>query len=179
MAELTTLARPYARAAFELAKDANRLVEWSRALNLLVGAMRTEEVQQLLGTPVVSDVQKAFTLFQLFDEPPGEEIRRFINVLAENHRLELIPDITENFEQRRAEEEQVLEVELVSSVELTDSEAKAFVDALGQRFAQEIQLSQVVDPSILGGVVIRAGDSVIDNSVRGKLNKMQEALRRA
>lgn len=179
MAELATLARPYAKAAFELAKSADRLNQWSRALNQLASLVGTPELREFIGSPVVADVQKAYSLFQLFDESPGEEIRRFINVLAENQRLELIPEITEIFEQRRAEEDKVLEVELVSAVELTAAETTTFEDALSKRFARDITLTQTVDPEIVGGVVIRAGDTVLDNSVRGKLNKMQEALRRA
>ena len=179
MAELATLARPYAKAAFELAKSANRLNEWSRALNQLTGLVGAPELREYIGSPVVADVQKAYILFQLFDESPGEEIRRFINVLAENQRLELIPEITENFEQRRADEEKVLEVELISAVELTSAETTTFEDALSKRFARDITLTQTVDTEIVGGVIIRAGDTVLDNSLRGKLNKMQEALRRA
>lgn len=179
MAELATLARPYAKAAFELAKSADRLNEWSRALNQLSGLLEAPELREYIGSPVVADVQKAYSLFQLFEDSPGEQIRRFINVLAENQRLELIPEITEIFEQRRAEEEKVLEVELISAVELTNAETASFRDALSARFARDITLTETVDPEIVGGVVIRAGDTVIDNSVRGKLNKMQEALRRA
>ena len=179
MAELTTLARPYAKAAFELAKNADRLEEWSRALNFLVAALATTEVKLFVSSPVVSDIQKAFSLLQLFDQSPGEEIRRFINVVAENQRLELIPEITQIFEQRRAEEEQVLEVELISAVELTDAEVQSFAQSLSKRFTRTIQLSQTLDADVIGGVVVRAGDTVIDHSIRGKLNKMQEALRRA
>ena len=179
MAEITTLARPYAKAAFELAKAADRLNEWSRALNFLVQALNTHEVQQFIGSPVVSDAQKAYSLFQLFGESPGEEIRRFVNVLAENQRLELIPEVTEIYEQRRADEEKVLEVELISAIELSETQSDAFESALAKRFARDIELTQVVEPELIGGVIVRAGDTVIDNSVRGKLNKMQEALKNA
>ena len=179
MAELTTLARPYARAAFEIAKESNRLDEWSRALAFLVEALQTPEMRVYLGSPVITDVQKAYSVFQLFVESPGEDIRRFINVLAENQRIELIPEITENFEQRRAEEEKVLDVQVVSAVELTSEQIKNFEEALGQRFERDIQLTPTVDSEILGGVIVRAGDTVIDSSIRGKLDKMQETLRRA
>ncbi len=179
MAENTTLARPYAKAIFELAKSSDRMLEWSRTLNFLVEALSTPEMQQLLGSPTIADVQKAFSLYRLFGEPPGEEIRRFIYILAENQRLELLPEVTEDFERRRAEEEKILDVELIAAIQLNDNEVQSFKDALSNRFEQDIELSQTVDPRILGGVVIRAGDSVLDHSLRGKLNKMQEALRRA
>ena len=179
MAELNTLARPYAGAAFDLAKASDRIEAWGYALQFLAGALDHEEVQVVLSSPVIGVPQKVHNLLGLFESPPGEEIRRFINVLAENQRLELLPAIYELFDEKRAAEERTLDVTLSSAVELSEEQQARFEVALAQRLEREISLSSEIDPELIGGVLIRAGDTVFDHSVRGSLNKMQEALRRA
>ena len=180
MAELATLARPYANAAFDLAKASDRIAEWGRTLGLLAQACATAEVELLITSPVMGSFQKAHHLIELFE--PGdlnEEMRRFVNVLAENQRLELLPEISVLFEQLQAEEQQTMEVTVTTAVSLNEAEQSNFLSALTQRFKREIELSTEVDPNVLGGALIRAEDTVLDGTVRGKLEKMQEALKRA
>ena len=180
MAELATLARPYANAAYELAKQADRVDAWSTALALLVETANAPEVQQLIGSPVVTHVQKSHTLNDLLaDANPSEDIRRFVAVLAENHRLELLTDIAALFEARRAEDSKILDVTITSAVPLSDDQQSKYEQALRKRFDRDISITTETDPTLLGGAFIRAGDTVVDGSVRGKLAKMQEALSRA
>ena len=179
MAELATLARPYANAAFDLAKDSDRIAEWGQALIFLAQACADDEVKLLIASPVISSAQKAHHLTGLFDaDDLSETIRRFVNVLAENQRLELIGEISGLYTQLQADEEQTMNVTVISAVPLTDGEAATYMDALTSRFKKEINLTTEVDPEVLGGALIRAEDTVLDGTVRGKLEKMREALKR-
>lgn len=180
MAELATLARPYANAAYELAKQADRIDTWSASLGALVAAAETDEVQALIGSPVITQVQKAHTLNELLaDANATEEVRRFVSVLAENQRLDLIADIATQFEARRAEDGKILDVTITAARPIGDADRAMFEAALKKRFEREVTITVETDPSLLGGAFIRAGDTVVDGSVRGKLAKMQEALGRA
>ena len=180
MAELATLARPYANAAYELAKQGECIDTWRNALQMLVEAATTDEVQALIGSPVVTHVQKAHALNDMLAETgTSEEIRRFVSVLAENQRLDLLADIASQFEARRAEDEKVLDVTITSALPIGDSEKAMFETALRKRFDRDVTITLETDASLLGGAFIRAGDTVVDGSVRGKLAKMQEALSRA
>ena len=180
MAELATLARPYANAAYELAKQSDRVDSWSAALALLVEAGRTPEIRELIGSQVIAHVQKSHTLNDLLVESDSpEEVKRFVSVLAENHRLDLLTDIATLFEVRRAEDSKILDVTITSAVPLSNEQEAMFEAALRKRFDRDVSVTTELDPNLMGGAFIRAGDSVVDGSVRGKLAKMQEALTRA
>lgn len=178
MAELATLARPYAAAAFEIAKDENRLELWSNHLARLTAALENSEVAQVISSPVHTPPRKALILNDLFGDEATESIRRFVNVLADNRRLELLPEIQDEFEVRLAEENESLEVEITSAVELTEDELATFREVLTRRFDRRIEMSAVVDEAVLGGAMIRAGDTVVDSTVRGKLEKLRTTLTR-
>lgn len=180
MAELATLARPYANAAYELAKQSDRVDSWSAALTLLVEAGKTPEIRELIGSQVVAHVQKSHTLNDLLVESDApEEVKRFVSVLAENHRLDLLADIATLFEARKAEDSRILDVTITSAVPLSSEQETMFETALRKRFDRDVSVTTELDPSLMGGAFIRAGDAVVDGSVRGKLAKMQEALTRA
>lgn len=178
MAELATLARPYANAAFDIAKGDGALNEWSRMLALLGSAAQTSAVQRLLESPDLEDSAKALRLGDLFRTELNDRSKRFLSVLAENKRLSLLPEIAAQFEERRAEEEQVLDVEVVAAYPLTPEQERKLADALGRKYGREINMSSRVDESLIGGAVIRAGDTVIDGSIQGKLEKLKETLGR-
>ena len=180
MAELATLARPYANAAYELARQSDRVDAWSAALALLVEAGKTPEIRELIGSQVVAHVQKSHTLNDLLIESNApEEVKRFVSVLAENHRLDLLADIAILFEARKAEDSRILDVTITSAVPLSTEQEAMFETALRKRFDRDVSVTTELDPSLMGGAFIRAGDAVVDGSVRGKLAKMQEALTRA
>ena len=179
MAETATLARPYANAAFALAKSLDRLEKWSRMLGLLAGAAGTEKVRALLGAATVSGDVKAGQLLEVAGDELDDRGRRFVHVLADNGRLDLLPEVARQYEERKAEAERVLDVEISAAVELTGEQRQTFAAALAKRFEQEVDVTTAVDANVVGGAVIRAGDTVIDGSVRGRLTRLIGALQRA
>ncbi len=178
MAELATLARPYSSAIFDIAKEEGQLDRWSRALELLTGALDSPELRQLIASPTHSPARKAIALTDLLGEQLNESMRRFVHVLSDNRRLELLPYIREGFDTRLAEEQRTVGVEITTAVELTDDERNQFAEALKSRFQREISLETTVDATVLGGAMIRAGDTVLDGTVRGKLEKLRNQLQR-
>lgn len=179
MAENATLARPYANAAFALAEGQRRLPEWSQALGQLAAAVRTSEVSALIGAPALSSEVKAHRLAEVVGDALDDRGRRFVRVLADNGRLGLLPEIAAHFDARKAEAERVLDVEITAAVALSAEQRQAFAAGLRKRFNQDVQVAATVDASLLGGAVIRAGDTVVDGSVRGRLRRLVVALQRA
>ena len=178
MAELATMARPYAKAVFEVARNDGELDRWSRMLAMLAAAVEEEKVRTLLTAPEVEEAVKAHKLAGLCGDELSDRGRRFLLVLAGNHRLALLPEISEQFEALRAEEQATLDVMVASAFELSGEELDRLKSALASRFDREISISTEVDTSLIGGAVIRAGDTVIDGSVRGRLNKLAETIQR-
>ena len=176
MAELATLARPYANAAFDLAKGADRLELWSRMLAVLAAAAQTEEIEELIAAPALTDEVKAHQLIEVASDHLDDRGRRLVHVLAANKRLDLLPEIATQFEVRKAEAEEVVDVEISAAIELTEAQVDAYAQALKRRFDQEVEVTTVVDPRLLGGAVVRAGDTVIDGSLRGRLARLGETL---
>ena len=179
MAEFATLARPYANAAFDVAKSAGRLEEWSRGLNLLALAGEDPNLKAMIQSPTATTAEKAFKLAELFRDDLLDSVRQFVHVLAENKRLSLLAEITTQFEVWRADEARTLDVEVTTAVPLSDSEQNRFQEILERRFEQQINLTTAVDETIIGGAHIRAGDTVIDGSLRGRLAKLGEAFARS
>ena len=178
MAELATLARPYANAVFDLASERDGLERWSHMLGLAAAAVGEPVVQALIESPAVPDEQKAHGLIDLVRDELDDAGRRFLHTLADNKRLPLLPEIATQFETLKAEAERVLDVEIASAVPLTDAELTSFTDALKRRHERDIEVSTVVDETLIGGAIVRAGDTVVDGSVRGKLDKLAESLTR-
>lgn len=176
MAQLTTLARPYARAAFETAQAAGNLALWSQMLGTLGAVVRDEKVAALLASPARGAEQKAQVLVDLCGEALDEQGRNFVRVLAENKRLNLLPEIHELFEELKAEQERVLDVDVVSAFEMSEGAKDKLAQALTARLQRDVKIHTRVDGSLIGGLVVRAGDVVIDGSVRGRLHKLAEAL---
>ena len=176
MAELATLARPYANAAFDLAKGIDRLDQWARMLSVLAAAAQTDAIEALINAPALADEVKAHQLIEVASEQLDDRGRRLVHVLAANKRLDLLPEIATQFEVRKAEAEQVVDVEIRAAVPLTEGQVDAYAQALKRRFEQEVDVKTVVDPGLLGGAVVYAGDTVIDGSFRGRLARLSEAL---
>jgi F-type H+-transporting ATPase subunit delta len=179
MAEQATLARPYSKAVFELAKAQGRLDAWARVLELLAAVVAEEPVRRLLDSPELTDTAKAQRLIRICGEDIDDRGKALINLLAVNKRLGLIGELREQFDVLKAQEEQVLDVEVVSAYELTSAQADMLREALQRKFQREVSMTSRVDTGLVGGALIRAGDTVIDGSVRGRLAKLVEALQRA
>ena len=175
MSEPLTLARPYARAAFETARAHNALAAWSNHLAFSAQAMADARVRSLAGDPRLSHTELVGLLL-----PPGETADSafavFLGLLVENRRVDLLADIAALFEELKRESERTVLVTLRSASAVPAPQADAIKAALKKRFAREIELEQRIDPAVIGGAVIDAGDVVIDGSVRGRLERLQSAL---
>jgi F-type H+-transporting ATPase subunit delta len=178
MAEIATIARPYANAVFELAKRKRALDGWSRELAVLAAVAAEPAIVEVIDSPAATSIQKANSLARVCGDDLSREGKQLLQVLAGNKRLHLLAEISAQYEELRAQEQASLEVEVVSAFALDDGEQKRISDALARRFEREIVLTSRVDESLLGGAIIRAGDTVIDGSVRGKLEKLSETLQR-
>lgn len=176
MAETFTVARPYAKAAFEYARDHQALSSWSEWLDLVGRTVATGELDTLLSSPKLSPARKAELLIDVADVAIDEPGRRFLNTVAEQQRLPALAAISIQFDQLRAEHEQRIEVTVVSAYVLEDKQQNKLASALKKRLNREISITTQVDPALLGGVILRAGDTVIDGSVRGRLSRLREAL---
>jgi F-type H+-transporting ATPase subunit delta len=176
MAELSTLARPYAKAVFEYAQASGALEQWSSALAVLSAVVSQETMQKLLSSPELTTQQQAATLFDVCAESLDDKSRNLVQLLAENRRLPLLPFIREQFEALKLQRQQSVDVELVSAQPLDQAQQDKLVQALARKLERSVNITTSVDESLLGGVLIRAGDTVIDGSVRGRLTKLAEAL---
>lgn len=176
MAELTTLARPYAKAAFAYARDSSALAEWHGQLQTVTAVAADSRMQTLLRDPSRGGRQVATSLADVCGDAIGDPVRNFLAVLAENKRLGLLPQITVLFAGYKANFEKSVDVEVVSAFELADEMTQKLAAALGRRLQREVNVHSTTDASLLGGVLIRAGDLVIDGSVRGRLNKLATAM---
>jgi F-type H+-transporting ATPase subunit delta len=176
MAELSTLARPYAKAAFEFARDNDALAQWSETLNLAAQITQQQQVAQLLSSPSLTSGQMAETFGGLLGDDLTTKAANFIGALAMNKRLLLLPYISEQFQALKAQQEQTVNVEVTSAFELSEAEAAQLTKALSTNLSREVNLSSTVDTNLIGGVVVRAGDMVIDGSVRNKLAQLTDAM---
>ena len=176
MSELNTVARPYAQAAFDLAKEADSLAKWSDMLGFAAIVSADEAMREAIDSPNLLVAEQADLFIQVCDDKLDDQGRNFVKLLAENRRLTLIPEIAELFDELRAEAEGTLEANVISAKPMSDAQQQEMADALKARFNREVVLEVEVDESIVGGAIIRAGDTVIDGSVRGKLEKFAHAL---
>ena len=176
MTDTTTLARPYAKAAFEVASQDNALQNWSNLLSLLSSVARQPAVNSVLRDPSLSSGQIATSFESICSEEIDSKGKNFIRLLAENKRLVLLSEIAELYEALKAERERSLEVEITSAFAISSEIAEKLAVSLKKRLEREINLTTSVDESLVGGAVIRAGDMVIDSSVRGKLTKLVESI---
>jgi F-type H+-transporting ATPase subunit delta len=178
MAEKITIARPYAKALFELAFDEGKLAIWSDVLAVAAQVASDERVRRLLVSPHVttSDMAELFTgivgpIAQKLGEA-DQHVRNLLQTLAVNRRLGLVPEISQIFEKLKAESENTADVTVTSAVPLNDEQEKKYASVLRNRLRREVRLHKAVDPSLLGGAVLRADDLVIDGSLRGRLERL-------
>lgn len=175
MTQPLTIARPYARAAFEIASTAGSQSEWSGQLAFAAEVAIDPRVTALFGDPRVVPAKLA-SLFVRGGEPEDSAFVRFLGVLAENGRLRELPEIAVLFEHLKREAEHVLKVKVRSAVPLDDAAAARLIEALQRRFGSAIELERSVDASVLGGAIIDAGETVIDGSLRSRLAKLETTL---
>lgn len=176
MSEAITAARPYAQAAFEEAQKLGDLKGWSEVLLAGASAMDNPEVRVVVTSPRATHRQVEELMLALSGAKAGSLQANFIKLLVENRRLMLLPEIAAMYEVLRTEAEKSVDVNVSSAFELNDAQKQKITDSLKKRFGREIKLSCDVDSSLLGGIVVRAGDKVIDGSARTRLTEMANAL---
>ena len=176
MAEPITLARPYAKAVFQVAVESNDLAGWSQMLRQIALVCKDERVATLLSSPIITAEEQAEKLIGLFGDALTPAAQNVVKVLAYHGRLTLIAEIVELFEVLRAQQEKSVDAMVTTAFEVNDATVDALAAALTKSINREVKLVANVDPSLIGGAIIRAGDTVIDSSVRGKLKKLAESI---
>lgn len=175
MSELTTVARPYAKAAFDFAVEKNALDNWNVMLAFAAEVANNDDMKAFLTGSATAE--KAA---EIFNSVCGDQLddsgKNFIKVLAENDRLLALPAVLELFTELRADHEKVIDVDVVSATELGEAQQQSLIASLEKRFERKVNLSCSVNPDVVGGLVIKAGDTVIDGSVRSKLDRLAETL---
>ena len=178
MADLSTLARPYAKAVFELAREGGSFKAWSEALASLAQLMADAPLAALLRNPSLTRGELAEVLAKALSGKVAAESLGLVRLLVENGRLAAAPAIAQQFEQLRAEAELRVDVEITSAVTIDKAQQDQLVAAVRKRLEREVAITWSTDPALIAGALIRAGDLVIDGSVRGELERLQTALAR-
>jgi len=183
MAENVTLARPYASAAFDLADESARLDDWSQALAAAATAAASADFGALIGSPHVRPAQLADLLGDVVTRALGGRLGEvelqagnLFQVMAENQRLNVLPEVSRLFDELKAEKENVLEVRMISATAISESLKHKFTMVLEKKLGRSVRLNCEVDDSIIGGAIIQADDMVIDGSLRGRLQKLANAV---
>jgi len=177
MAESLTIARPYARAGFEYASAKGELAQWSALLETAAQLVAHQSVHALVQTPTISVDERAEQFCGLFGADLSPSFKNFIHMLSRNGRMESLPGVSALFEDMKHQQEQVQPVEICSPFSLDDAQLQRICDSVKTRLGKDVAPTVVVDPSLIAGVLIRAGDVVIDGSLSGRLAKLQHSLK--
>jgi len=176
MAELITLARPYAKAAFEFARAAQDLAAWQSALSQAAAVSLHKDVKSLLASPNRTSAEKGSTFGEICGDVLNDRQRNFVTILADNNRLNLLPQISELFGLYKANQEKTVDVEIKTAFDMSSQLEQKLVATLKIKLDRDVELNTTVDKALLGGALIRAGDTVIDGSARGRLAKLAEVM---
>jgi len=176
MAELATIARPYAEAVFRLAKEGNALDAWSEKLAFIAAVYHDPQMQAAIGNPRVTANDVERLLLAISGDRIDDAARNFIQLLVRNRRLAMLPQIREQFEKLKLEDEGKLDARISSAYPLDDAQRNQVVNLLSSRFKRKINATVTVDPELIGGIKVEVGDKVWDASVRGKLQTMAVTL---
>jgi len=175
MSEFVTVARPYAKAAFDFAVEHQSLDRWQSMLAFTAQVTRNEQIEELLSGALAPE-----TMSQTFIAVCGEQLddagQNLIKVMAENGRLRVLPEVLQQFIELRASLEAIAEVEVTSATPLSEEQQAKIAAAMEKRLSRKVKLNCKIDKSVLAGVIIRAGDMVIDGSVRSRLERLADVL---
>lgn len=176
MAEKSTIARPYAQAAFDIAQEKSDLKGWSEMLQLIAAVASDATMQDIIGNPSIEKERVIGLILDICADNLDGAGKNFVKVLAENGRLNVAVEIAQRYEEHRAEAEKTVEAEVTSAFPLSEAQIKSVSAALKKRLGRDVNLVTKIDESIVGGAIIRAGDLVIDGSVSGQLEKLANTL---
>lgn len=177
MAELTTLARPYAKAVFAEANEKKTLDAWSADLFLLSACVADAKVEEFLKNPALTAQLQADTVIEICGDQLTSTAKNLVVILAENKRLTLLSEISELYEEMKAQLENTVDVVVTSARPLTSEQSDKLAEALKAKLQRDVRMTSDVDETLIGGAIIRAGDLVIDGSLTGKLSKLAEAMK--
>lgn len=178
MAELSTLARPYAKAVFEIAREGRSFAAWSKQLAALVEAVQQPQIAAVLGHPALTRAALAEVVAKTAGDALDAQGQALVRLLAENGKLTAVPELRAQFEQLRAEHEARVAVEITSAAPVAEAQKAALSQAVAKRLQREVEITWSTDESLVAGALIRAGDLVIDGSVRGELERLATQLSR-
>lgn len=176
MTESSNIARPYAQAVFELAKESGRFDDWSRYLALLSEIAENSDFAPLVSDPRINRDQVLNVVLEIAGDGLDDQAKNFARILSHYRRLSALPLITSQYESLRAEDEGVIEAELEVPYELDEDQQARLADALQTRLGRKVRLSSQINENLIGGAVVRAGDWVIDGSIRAQLKKLSSSL---
>ena len=176
MAEITTIARPYAKAAFSYAREQNALAPWGGMLAFAAAVVADERMAAYLSRPQLTGAKQAEAVIAACGDKLDKPGQNFVRQLCANRRIAALPAIREQFDAMVAELQKLGEVTVTSAFPMGDAETAKLTASLKRRFAQDVRVAVEVDPALMGGIVVRFGDLVIDASVRGRLNKLASTL---
>lgn len=178
MADFTTAARPYANAVYDIANETATLGSWSDALANLANVVNDAQMSELLNNPEMGKEQKGELLIEVLADKLNEQQQNLVKLMAENGRLVIMQDVQEQFEVTRAKAENKVEAEVVSAFELSAQQTDELINTLKNKLGCDITLTTTVDESLIGGVVIKAGDTIIDASMKSQLDSLALSLGR-
>ncbi len=176
MVETVTAARPYAKAVFELARSGGNYDAWSEKMSLLKAVVSDPALSTALDNPANTAADKAAMVEKVLGDKLGPEGNNMVRLMAENNRLSLVNEVCDIYEDLRANEEGLLEATVVSAMALDDTYRAKLTEALERRFNKKVRITEEVDESLIGGAIIRAGDTVIDGSINGRLQQLGSSL---
>lgn len=178
MLENATIARPYASAVFELARETGRVEEWSATLELLGMLAADKDMRRLVANPKVSREQLRDLVFDVCGDGLDGPGRNLARLLVQGNRLQYAQDIKTRYEQMRAAAEGKVDVEVVTAYPLDGQQQAGIAESIAERLGRQVNIKTAVDEALIGGAVIRAGDSIIDASLRGRLTELRNELAR-
>jgi F-type H+-transporting ATPase subunit delta len=176
MAERATVARPYARAAFAHARETGHVVQWSGWLATARDVVASEEFRKLAHSPGITGADLSGLVAGICGDALDAHGQAFMALLRENGRLDFLPEMAAQFEELKAEAENIADAEVVSAAQLDDRQKERLAAALRQRLRRDVRLHCTVDPSLVGGAVVRSGDLLIDGSLKGRLERLETEL---
>jgi len=176
MSELATLARPYAVAVFKRAKETDSAKTWSKNLAFLAAVLTDKSISGVIDDPKIGKSKLSTLLLDICEGQLDQEGSNFLKLLIENNRLSLIAAIADIFETYKAEDEGSIDIDVTTAFAFTKESKQSFNATLEKVFGKKINMKIAVDSSLIGGVLVRAGDQVIDGSVRGQLQQLAQRL---
>jgi F-type H+-transporting ATPase subunit delta len=176
VSELTTAARPYARAAFDYASSNGVIDQWAEMISFCAAVADNAIMKAALDRPSLNRQKSAELFNKVCADKLDQHGKNFVKLLAENSRISLLPDIAVLYHHYQTEAEGIVDAELISALEVSEQQIEAIAGSLAKRLGKKISITTSIDEKLIGGAIIRAGDMVIDGSVRGRLEKLSNTL---